>query len=90
MYDLCHCQPFSTAAEFRDAYVMSYKLAHEFPPETSEARDRVIVPLWCFDTVMTHVLQSPPSPSHSEEWTCPLLLERNGSFGHYRLLSGDA
>lgn len=38
MYDICHCQPFSTATQFRDAYLMSYKLAHEFPPNIQGER----------------------------------------------------
>lgn len=91
MYDIRHCQPFSAPTQFRDAYLMSHKLGDEFPPKHRRRRmeDGVIVLVWCFDTVMTHVLQSPPSPFHSEEWTCPLLLERNGPLGHYHLLPGD-
>lgn len=88
MYDIRHCQPVSTPTQFRDAYLMSHKLGDEFPPKHRRRRmeDGVIVLVWCFDTVMTHVLQSTLSPFHSEEWTCPLLQERNGPLGHYQLL----
>lgn len=91
VYDIRHCQPFSAPTQFRDAYLMSHKLRDEFPPKHRRRKmeDGVIVPAWCFDTVMTHVLQSPPSPFHSEEWTCPLLQERNGPLGHYHLLPGE-